>query len=496
MARGASLRLQAIANTAGNLAFYAVIFVLTPISIRELGDEGWGVWQLVGATTAYAGLLALGLASAIHYQVALNLARHDVERLALAFTSARAYLAAAAFAMLLLLAAFGRPLMSATVDEAHVDLAWWALVMTIVPTALTLPLRVYPSALAGLSRLDVVGSLQALCAVALLAGVWAGFRAGMELPGFSLAMTIGSLLPLIPSWLLARRLLPRGALRFTRIDFALFRELVAYSVNTLIYAMGTVVLYQTMKFIAAWRFGVAAAGEISLAISIVQTLAVVFVPLFTTLFARFGQLHGSGQSDAMRDLLSRALATSGLLVIPGSAFLFACADGIFRAWVGNELGQEAIAEVVWTTRLMLLGQAAYVLVLPCYNALLGMGEHRSFGIGMLITAVANAGCGWIISGWFPEIATLAWVFSAALAALVLLVTVPLARARFGLALRPLFVRAVLVPLAASVPGVALVLWGPDLQQPIPDLALDAILFAIGAAPGLEWARRRFVRAGS
>jgi O-antigen/teichoic acid export membrane protein len=491
--RGASLRLQAVANAVGNIAFFAVIFLLTPLSIRQLGNDGWGIWQLVGATTAYAALLALGLGTAIHYQVAHNLARGDVERLAIAFTNARVYLGAAAVLMLALLAALGRPLMASLVDPAHAELAWSALLLTIVPTALTLPLRVYPSTLGGLQRLDLVGLIQTVSAVALLIATWLGFRAGMELRGFAFVMTVGALLPMFPSWLLAHRLLPSGCLRFTSVDRALLRELVGYSLNSLAYVIGTVVLYQTMKLVAAWRCGGAeAAGEIGLAISIVQTLGVIFVPILTTLMARFSQLHVADQTDAMRALLTRALITTGWLVVPSIVFLLLEADAIFGAWVGGELGQRNIEQIALTTRLMLVGQAAYVFALPCYYALLGVGEHRVFGIAMLTAAVANAMAGWWATGSVPRIATLGFVFNVAMLALVLLVTFPVALRRFQVTGKAILVRALLAPLAASLPGVAVLLWRPRIGRLEVDLVLDAIIFCASVAPALEMARRRLL----
>ena len=58
--RPASLRLSAVASAVGNLSFFGVVFLLTPIAIRAFGEDGWGIWQLVGATTAYSALLNCG----------------------------------------------------------------------------------------------------------------------------------------------------------------------------------------------------------------------------------------------------------------------------------------------------------------------------------------------------------------------------------------------------------------------------------------------------
>lgn len=495
--RGASLRLQAIASTAGNVAFFATLFVLTPLSIRELGAEGWGIWQLVGATAAYASLLSLALGTAIHYQVAYHLARGDVARLATAFTNARFYLGAAGLLLLALLFGAGEPLIRSLVEPALRGPAWSALVASVGLTAVSLPLRIYPSTLGGMQRLDLYGLIQFASALLLLPAIYLGFSAGMGLSTFVFLMTLGSLLPILPSWILARRLLPRGCLRFTRFDLPLFRELLAYSLSSLVYVAGTVVLYQTMKFVAAWRCGgAAAAGDMGLVISIVQTLGVVFVPLLGTLHARFGQLHGDERFDEIRELLERALVATGLLLVPGIVFLLAESPTIFEAWVGSELGETSLRELALATRIMLLGQAAYVFALPCYYALLGMGEHRPFGIGMLVAAVVNAVAGWFVAGVFPRVAALGLVFAIATTLLAGLVTFPFALRRFPIALTRVLARALLFPLAVSLLGLAAMRLKPASGQPMLELLGDGVLFSVCVVPWLEVARRRFLRANS
>jgi O-antigen/teichoic acid export membrane protein len=273
--------------------------------------------------------------------------------------------------------------------------------------------------------------------------------------------------------------------------------MVQYSLSTLIYVTGSVVLYQTMRFVAAWRCGGAeAAGHMGLAVSLVQSLAVLFVPVLGSLHARMGQLHGEGRPDAIRDLLARSLVATGLLLVPCMVFLAQNTRSIFEAWLGAAVPADVIGVLTGTSQLMLLGQGAYVLSLPCYYALLGTGEHRVFGLGMLATAVANALLGWWAAGSFPRLETLGLVFGVLTAALAAGVTFPAALRRFPVPLAGLLLRGLGVPLLAVLPGVLGVAWRPRLGLPIMDLVLDAGLFTLLAVPGLELARRRLLRGGA
>jgi len=492
--RGASLRLQAVANVGGNLSLYVVIFLLTPLAIRRLGSDGWGIWQIVNAATAYATQVNLGLGTAIHQQVAYNVGRRDYVQLSRAFTGGRLYLAGAGLLLLGLLFAFGRPIAASLVDPEHVELTWTALVLTIGLTALTLPLRLFPSALMGLQRGDLWGLIQTLCSALLLLAVWLGFRGGMGLAGFALLMTFGPLMPALPCWILTRRLLPRVALAWTFPSRALLRELLGYGLSTLSFVVGTVVLYQTMKFVAAWRCGGAeAAGHMGLAVSIVHTVGTVILPLVVTLHARFGQLHGEGRREEVRTLFERGLVVTALLVVPATLFLMADARAIFDAWVGGAVSPAVVAELGRTTQLMLLGQGLYLVAMPCYYALLGAGQHRAFGTAMLGAAIANAGLGFLATGFHARIEVLGAVFGLVVGALSLGVTFPLALRRLPIPLGRLLTRVLGVPLAASLPGLlALSLTRPS-GHAIFDLGVDAALFGLLTAPGLEWARRRLVR---
>jgi O-antigen/teichoic acid export membrane protein len=231
-----------------------------------------------------------------------------------------------------------------------------------------------------------------------------------------------------------------------------------------------------------------------LAVSIVHTLGTLILPLVVTLHARFGQLHGEGRSAEIRALFERALAVTAFLVVPATLFLIADATLIFAAWVGGAVSETVVDQLGRTTRLMLLGQGAYLLALPCYYALLGVGRHRIFGFAMLGAAIVNAGLGLAATAFDPRIEVLGAVFAGVVALVSLGVTVPAALRRFPIPPGRLLLGTLVAPAAAALPGLlALSLTRPS-GRPVVDLAIDAVLFGLLTAPSLEWARRRYLGA--
>ncbi len=490
--RRPSLRVNAVAWTFSNLAYFGVVFLITPVAVRELGPEGWGIWQLVGATAIYAQLLNLSLGTATHYQVAYRTAGGDPSGLATVFTNVRLYLLGAGLVLLVALALFGRPFVSALVPPAQVELAWSALAIALVITSLDLQTRLAGSVLIGLQRNDLYAVFQTLGAALLFLGVTLGFRFGMGLRGFAVVMTLGPTFAALCSWVAYRRLLPRESLRWARPDWPLFRQMIGYSLSTILYTAGAVVLYQTMKFLAALRCGgPEAAGQMGLAISLAQTISVVFTPAVGVLHSRVGQLHGEGRLAEVSGLLERAFLVLGLLLVPSVVFLVVDTPAIFGAWLGGAVDASALTQLAATTRLLFVGHGFYIAALPFYYALLGVGEHRVFGLGMLAIAVLNTALGWLAAGVSPRIETLGAVYGLLMLGLVAFVTAPAGLRRFPLPLRRLFLRAFCAPLAAALPGAALVVWRPRLGSALLDLAIDAALFVVLCAPGLELARRRF-----
>jgi O-antigen/teichoic acid export membrane protein len=219
---------------------------------------------------------------------------------------------------------------------------------------------------------------------------------------------------------------------------------------------------------------------------------VIFVPLAGVLQPRVSQLHASGNDAAIPPLLARSLRASGMLAVPLVVFTALEADTLLRAWVGNAVDEPAIAQMAQTARWMLLGQGLYAAFLPCFYALLGIGEHRLFGLGMLASGALTMVVGWILTEANPTLEPLGLAFGASVAGLVLLGTAPLALRRFAIGPIAGIVRPVGLPLLSVAPGVLAVIFRLHSPDPIRDLGLAVAFFALFALPAWAWLGWRLI----
>ncbi|MCC7012426.1 MAG: oligosaccharide flippase family protein [Planctomycetes bacterium] len=78
-------------------------FVVSPIAVRELGRESYGVWTLIVSTTGFLTLLDLGVNSAVVRMVSKHAARGERRGMRVAYSTSLALLAALAGIALLAL---------------------------------------------------------------------------------------------------------------------------------------------------------------------------------------------------------------------------------------------------------------------------------------------------------------------------------------------------------------------------------------------------------
>jgi O-antigen/teichoic acid export membrane protein len=325
----------------------------------------------------------------------------------------------------------------------------------------------------------------------ILMVIGASLRQGIEFIPFVVMMSIAPLVAPVFAWGACKRILPHAAFRWRGFSSEHFRTMLSYAASTIVYSTGSVILFQTMKLIASWRAGgPEAAGHIGIVINVIQILAVLFIPIAGVVHPRASELMGRGEADKIPGVLLGSLKTTAWMAIPITAFLMAVPHAIFDAWVGSVVSGETLGSLARTMRWMAIGQGVYVLFLPCFYALLGIGEHRVFGIGMILAGIANAVLGSVLTVTDPRIETLGMAFTLSLSALVLGVTVPVTLRRFGLGIGEVFRKMLAGPLLATIPAVLATQWVPPTGDALLDLVLLGTAFSIVVLPIAGFALRK------
>lgn len=485
-ARSTRLASNAMLNSAGSLAYYAAVVIITPIAIQGLGERTWGIWQLVGALSSAAVLVNLGLSSAISYHVAGAIAQGDTDQLGKSIHTARAYMMLMGLVVGVLFVAIGPVVISGLVGDEDYAVALRTLLVSALLTALTLPLRFYPSVVSGVQRFDLIAVFRLAASGVLVLGVALGFHLRrLDVVGFAVLMTAAPAIPSLLSWFAARVLLPATSFRWRTTEWSYLKLMLGFSINTVLYSTGAVILFQSMKVIASWKAGgPVAAGHMGLAVSVAQILSVLFVPLVSVIHPRARDLASRGQGEELPRLVRKSLVVIGAFAAPAIIFIIAEAPLILRAWVGDALAPASVVSLSATVRWMMPGQWLFIVSLPCFYVSVALGKHRVFGVGMVAAGVFNGVAGWAATSWWPQTETLGAIFGLSVSALVLIVTVPTTLRQFRLGVAKSLFESVVVPAAASTPGLAALWFRPGVAEARIDLVIAAAAFGLLAAPGL------------
>lgn len=342
-----------LANTGFNIAGMAVTsliaLVLTPLLLRGLGSEMFGVWALFGVVIALAQMLDFGLGRALVRRVAQGRSHGQWSLIAAHFNSdlwpllalvglltALVWLAAVPLARLL-----GVP--DDLIAVAAVVLRLMA--FSFLPILCTLILT---AALEGAQRMGYTSLATVLNRLTFAGVAVLAVSQGWDLAGVAAAHLSASLLQTLVLFLASRRVQPglRASPRLARYrllaqDWRFGRFIFATSLIALGYTA-------TNKIVLARWSGMTSVAYYELAAVVAGQLFILALAVAQALYPAFSSTHAEGGLEAVRHLAARALRLSVLVIIPVGAAIIALAAPFIAAWFGRPLPQSIMA-LQWLT---------------------------------------------------------------------------------------------------------------------------------------------------
>ncbi len=410
-------------NSVSGTALYAVnvvvAFFLSPVIVRELGNQNYGIWDIMLSLVGYFSVLEFGLSPAIVRYVALAASRKDRVRTAQVFTSAFYTLIAAGAVSFVIIGALSvRPETVLNLEPGAVsNLAALFLIMGAT-LFLQLPGAVVVGYLMGYQRHYLVnGSRMVLIAVQsvvmyLALTRWPGpgllWMAGIYLVaavveycyfGFLVLTLDGGLKP-VPS-------------HFSR---TVLRELYGFGLKSFLLMVAVRVRKQTMPLVIAHVLGVGRVVFYAIPSRLTEYAQYLAGYLGFPLMPYFSALSGSEDEDATRYAwfgLSRTLQFALLWIPP---VVFALGAPFIRRWMGPSYAEEGEGVIRILAVALFLdwvapnsgqllvslgrhGRAAWTaLGLAVVNVLLSIPLARAFGVSGV--ALAVTACAATTSGVF------------------------------------------------------------------------------------------------
>jgi O-antigen/teichoic acid export membrane protein len=362
-----------------------VAFLLVPLLLHSLGTAAYGTWILIGSMFAYSSVLHFGFTGAISRQVAVALAKGTDDDLRRIMSTGTAFFTVVAIV-----------LGTATLVVHHFIGTWFNIPAGMLDEARTAVLIVggllalavvtesFGAAISGYQRYDLITICRASMIILRSVALVVVLGRGGGLLAVAWIYALSELGVNLLQYAFASRLMPPGLVRAHGFDPGLLPEMLAYGANTFLYSSGAVIAYKASEvLIGAFRqtgdvarYSVAVMGVLTLS-AVIESLSAAIKPAVSDLDAR----------EAASTIHELALATgkySLLLILPSTAFLVLMGADFLRLWTG--LTDPEVARAI---AYLAVGQAFRLAQQSNFLVLAGKGEHRFFGLSVLMVGAGT-----------------------------------------------------------------------------------------------------------
>ncbi|MFN0054091.1 MAG: lipopolysaccharide biosynthesis protein [Planctomycetales bacterium] len=361
-----------ISNWAGFIVDVLVTLGLTPVLVAQLGDEGYGVWILIGSLAGYLLMLDFGLRGSMGRFVAFYRGRSDKEGVLRTANTAMLVLigVGAVVALLLVLSSFALHRIF-TLEPEHLAQGRTALLIIAVQMGIGLSLSAFDAVLWGHERFDLINLTDASTAVLRGVLMAAVVLSGFGMVGMAWAALFGTVFRAVCKWWSCRVAAPDFRISLRTASWATLREIGPYGFWNFLLSISNVARQHFNPIVVGTVLSAAAVTPFSIAARLVGygnqlllTTVSVLAPVMTANFARDDV--GSRISLVVR---SGRICSAYALFIVSAALLVG--DVFLEVWMRKNLPGAAVAMGI-----LVLGEWLPMAVHPYGTAVQALAEQR------------------------------------------------------------------------------------------------------------------------
>jgi O-antigen/teichoic acid export membrane protein len=367
----------------------AISFFLIRFFLGQLGETRYGVWVLIGSIFRYRDLMGMGLNSAINRYIPVYLAKNNNDGIRRVISTSFFFFSTLAIVLAV-----------ASVVIYYNIGSWFTIRADLIATAGTLvliigfcacfamPIQLASAALSGLQRYDILNLAVLVPMVLRTVLLVVLLTRGYGLITMGLAFGFSEIAMRVLQFAFVRKLLPEISISFKSIDLKLFREMLAYGINTFLYAMGAVIIYKASDLVIGIFLGTAEISQFAVA-----TAAVLLLSQFLQAFTRaikpaVSDLDARDKHSQVREISFLMQKYSLLLIIPSGCFLIAMGREFLWVWVGEKFQDASSVEVMSVIlSILTVGHCLRLAQHSNFVVLVGKGEHKVFGILTAVIAI-------------------------------------------------------------------------------------------------------------
>ncbi len=367
------------------LAVAIISLIVTPLNIKYLGTDNYGLWALIASITVYFSVLELGYGGALVKFVAEYRARQDAQglneilsTLFYVFSGLAVLVYASAIVISFLLPYIFN------IDAAQARTGQIALLIVAVNVSMHFTFSIYGGVINGFERYyinNVVGgTFVVIGAVVNVAVLLLGYGL-VELVAATTAVR------LIPYWIYRRNahvVFPELRIRLSYFRRDRLRELTGFSAYFAVIDWSAKLAYTTDTLIIGIFLNTTVVAVYAVAQKLAEALHKMTNQLHTFLFPAVVHRSVEGEAEAQRRMLVTATRFQLSISIALCGAVAADADVLIRAWVGT--GFENAATVLRVLAAVVVIRT--LMAMPA-TVLKATNHHKWLAAGSSTAAVAN-----------------------------------------------------------------------------------------------------------
>ena len=375
-------------NWAATAVSMVVPFFLIPFVVRHLGAGGYGVWILVVSTTAYLGLLDLGLRSAIirfvskaHAQNLLDDARQAIGA-ALWFRA----IVAVVVAVLAVVLAWLSPHFFKIPPEL-MRAAQITMFLSALGVAVTLISGVFGAVLAAVHRFDLLSSITMAQTIFRAIGVLLILHSGRGLVSLAVwELTVISVAG-IALTLTAFKVFPASKARIIRPTPEILKPLWSYSLTTFVFIVAVQVIWNTDSLVIGALISVGMVTFYSIGSSLVSYSAQVAGAISTTFTPMASGLEASGRKEDLQKMLIRGTQAMLGFTFPIAIALAFRGRTFIGLWMGPQYAEtsEVVLQILMISLFFSMADSAASAIL------MAIDKHGPVARWAVYEAILNFG---------------------------------------------------------------------------------------------------------
>ena len=381
-------------NVLSNYARFAIAIVctvvLTPIVIRELGSESFGLWTLVLCVSGYLELFDMGLTAAAMRAIA-GMATEDGQKKQRVINTL--LVAGIAVGPLVLLAGAGASwwLMS---DPSRANPSIPLIIGFVsLRVMMIIPLGVLMGALFGEHRIWLVNALRAGSIAAFTIAAIAAISLGGGIFWLGASFALIYTLEYVAYGAAARFLIPWFRFDPGQFDGATLREIFGFAFSHSTANASNVVLMRTDPLIVSSFLSLGAVAFYAVPMRITEQLFALSKQMINVFSPLFAQLHSGGRVDAVRSAyLTCSKFSFGLMVGIVVPAMFYASEAL-QYWIGDDFANSQGVLIV-----LLIAAAMRTMQESSASALVMTGKHAFVARTAAMSAAANIALSLILVG--------------------------------------------------------------------------------------------------